>query len=57
VLALGITACEEKTTSEEVSVAASLAGNAVKGAAQDAGKAVNDAAKAPGKAVEEAPNK
>ena len=53
-LALGMTSCEKKTTSQEASDAAKSAGNDAKDAAKDAGAAVNDAAKATGKAVDNA---
>ena len=56
-LALGMTACEEKTTSEKVSGAAQDGGKAVGDAAKATGNAVDNAAKATGNAVEDATKK
>ena len=54
VLALGMTACGKKTTSEKAADAVQDAGEAVGDAAKTAGEAVDDAAKATGEAVEDA---
>jgi len=53
-LALGMTACKEKTASENVTNAVDSAERNVKEAAKDAGEAVGDAAEAAGDAVEDA---
>ena len=53
-LALGMTACKEKTASENVTDAVDSAERHTKEAVKDAGEAVGDAAEATGDAVEDA---
>jgi hypothetical protein len=55
-LALGMTACGEKTPSQKASDAGKSAGQAAKDAAKATGKAVGDAATATGTAVGDAAN-